>query len=262
MDEIQYGFFDRIKHSILTGKFYLDIRKETTGKAIKYFLLIVLLLTSITFIKTAFSMNAGLQEANIFVQNELPDFTLQDGRLTVHDPMPIVNEFDGGIVVIDTTGQYLEDVLDSYEMGIFVTTDRLVYKKNSIESQTMKFTELNGFELQKSDILFFVGKWSGAVIAVFVIVGILFSIAGKFIGLLVVSVLGIIINAIMKTGLKYDAIIRTSVYAMTLAMIINTAIGLTGFQIPFFFILYYGLISFYFYRAFRLSPDDAVYELE
>ena len=83
---------------------------------------------------------------------------------------------------------------------------------------------------------------------VFVFMGIFF-ILGKFISALIISLLGRAINSAKRTNLSYKGIFKISVYAMTLPLLICTALDFVPLRIPFIWVLFYAIAFIYVYGA-------------
>lgn len=242
------GFFKRIQLCLTQRGYGKTVVVESLGTAIKYFLLFMLIIGSITMVPISYDIITGLKETTQIIQQEVPEFRFENGYLECEREMPLIKEEGNSIFVIDTTGRFNEEILNSYESGIFISSTHLIQKSNSIEYRTVSFKDLDWLNFSKEDMIKFVDKWSApASIFVFVF-GLIIILAGKFINVVFVSMLGLIVNAIMKTRLLYENLFKLSVYAITLPTVVSMVAGLLKLTIPYFFWLYHMLTIYYLYR--------------
>ncbi len=81
MENKKIGFFSRIKIAVAKLENYGVFLEEKIAVAVKYFFLIVLILSiGITAIQT-YDMMKAFKKGYEYIQKELPDFTLENGNL-------------------------------------------------------------------------------------------------------------------------------------------------------------------------------------
>ncbi len=251
MEQTKTNFFQRLFYSITDFTFYQDVVKETIGKAIGYLFLFSLLISLLASIKPTIDFTNGLNGFSQVFQAEVPDFSFRNGELSIETDEPIIFNEGGQIIIIDTSGQYDESILNQYESGVVVTKNYAVNKENAVKTERIDFGELRELSFTKSQVAGFIPYFKYFSIAI-VLWFIISTIIGKLIGALVVSLLGLIINAVMKTTLIYSEIFRAGVYAMTLPSLLKVLVSLLPISIPFFFVAYYVIVGVYLAKAFSL----------
>ena len=80
------------------------------------------------------------------------DFTLKDGVLKIADSPLIFHPNLNEIIVIDTDDILQGDMLERYERGLVVNSDKITDKQNSIETNILYFKDLD-FDISQEQIL-------------------------------------------------------------------------------------------------------------
>ena len=249
MEEHKINFFQRIFKSITDFKFYMHIIKESLGRAFLYLVFLALLLGVVGLIRPIIEINIGINLAIQYFQADVPEFTFANGELDVQGEMPIIQGEEGGpVFIIDTSGQLDETILDGYESGVFISRYELINKENGYEKRRINFTQLGELRFTKSDVERWLPhlRWIHLVVIIFGLAG---AILIKFISTFFISILGLIVNAIKKAGLSYKDIYKLGIYGITLPAIIQMVISLIPIDIPFFSVIYYGIVVFYLWKA-------------
>ena len=212
-------------------------------------------------IKAEIGIDDAAKKMVTTLQTKFPDFELKDGHLKCSGVMPfLLNNADekDEVIIIDTSGKYTPEILDKYKSGAFFTESKVVYKKDAFETKTYNLSDVK-VNLTKADIINLITKWTlPALIFIFLIS--LFFIA-KLLGVFLLSIIGIIINKLMNAGLDYQTIFKICIYAIVLPSIIKFGLGMFNISIPYFWILYYGIASFYivkFIKEFNKLKEEAI----
>ncbi|MFL0245601.1 DUF1189 domain-containing protein [Candidatus Clostridium stratigraminis] len=252
MEKRNLSFGMRIINSVQGIKHYQDVLKESTGKAILYLLLISLILGFIGSIRGAFDANKGISEFIQIFNVNCPNFELKNGELSVDGNMPIVLSDDqDNYIVIDTTNNTNPDILDSHSKGILVLKDKMINKKNELQTQVTDFTSFQGFTLDKNTINRFL-PYVKAVIPFIFIGNIIWYFLGGLLSSLFLALFALIINGIFKVKLKYGQLYSLSIYALTTPLIINTIFKIFSIEHFSFYWLAYHIIA-YIYIGFALN---------
>jgi len=188
-----------------------------------------------------YDWNRGIMTAlNVFKEN-VPNFKLENGELNVEGEMPIIiDEDQGSVFIIDTSGATDETVLDKYPSGVFISKTKFVQKQNSMQNQATSFSSLKTVTVTKSDV----EKWIG--IAKFgnifiVILGPIFFFGFKFIAAFIVSLIGLLVNVFCKAKVTFGEMYKLSIYALTFSIILKVFFAVIAVKVPYFWILYYGI---------------------
>lgn len=246
------SFWMKIVSSVQGIKHYENVLKETTGKAVLYLLLISLLLGAIGAIRGAIEVNDGISRFIKIYNDKCPNYELKNGELSVDGSMPIVlSEDEDNYIVIDTTNNTNPDVLDSHSNGILLLKDKMIQKKNGIQTEVTDFKSLQEVTINKNIVNRYLPF--AKIIIPFIFLG---NILGYFLGGLISSLFlalfALIINGIFKTKLKYGQLYSLSIYALTTPLIINTLFKILNLEHFSFYWLIYHIIA-YAYIGFVLN---------
>lgn len=240
------NFFARVWAAIKDRAFAAQVVTESMGSAFKYFIIFVLIVGAIGMLKVGYEVNAGLQEASTALTNEIPDFSFSNGEFYFAGEMPYqVASDDGSIFVIDTTGKTDSSILADYKEGMLITATELIQKNNSIKYQSINFKDLAMFDLSRQKIVNYLDNWSAIIAILVFLIGLIAFVIGKMINIMMVSLIALIVNLFFKKRQLYEDLVKLSIYAITSSTIIKMILNLVGLTVPYFFVIYYGIVIFY-----------------
>lgn len=256
VEETKMNVFLKIFKSIGDFKAYKTFAKGKVGSAIFYLFIISLIFSIISLSVSFITLNEGVVYIKEDFMEKIPYFEFENGELTVHSDEPIIYEEDGGgIMIIDTTGEYDESALNDYEYGFFIGKDKIVQKENSIQTQTIDFSPLEELTFDKDTIEEYL-----YLVDVIFIVGMIIAFIFKFIGYIIValwfSIIALIVNSALKAKLPYLDLLKLSIHAITLPALIGSICSFIGITIPFFGGIYHAIVVFYLYKAIIYIKED------
>jgi len=244
MEEKQIGFFTKVKISLTSPKAYADLLKESMGKAIVYLLLICIIFGGIAAIKDIVTYEQVINNFSVNLKDKVPDFTFKDGELNVAGTMPIILDDDkGNPIIINTDATTDKSLLDNYSSGILITKTELFQKISPTSTKETSFESLKTMTFTNANL----SNWlniSKVLVFFTIIIEPLFFFGFKFISVLIITILGLILNAIFKSKLFFKELYKLSIYAITLSIIVK--VGFKLFDVPtgvfsLFSLLYYGI---------------------
>lgn len=246
------GFGKKFINSLYNFKAYNVFFNHSVGKGILYLFLLCLCLSTIGNIFAGFRINTALNTAQDTIDNNMPDFSFNNGQLSVDGEMPIVIHENKTIFYIDTENDVDPSVLDNYSDGILLTKDKMIQKQNNVQIQTLDLKQMQSFSFNKADISPALKGIKTFIIILRFIFYPLFSFIGKLASSFVIMGLGgLILNAILNKKLKYMDCVKLGMYSLTVPIILNVIKGIIGIQISYFFILYYGIALLYLFLGMK-----------
>ena len=254
MNDPGMGFFQKIFHSVAGfGKYRYFIRQRP-GKAVVYLLLLSLILGAVSLIPVVIDFNKTVSEFIVGFDKSVPNFTFENGKLSVEGDMPIIFGEGSSTLIIDTSSQADESLLNDYDTAVLITSDRMI-QKTYANKQVTNFSLMQGLRLNRDDV-----KRTLPILKLFsvlyMIIGVIVFICAKFISALIASLIGLMINAITGTKLPYRDLFKISVYSLTLPLFIGTLINLTGVHIPFLNLIFYLIAIAYLWGAINMINKD------
>lgn len=247
------SFIKRLKMSLFNFEQYHFIAADGAKRAIEYLSLLILIFTTVLTICINIKLENKIGEAVKFTEENIPNFTITDGKFHIESESPIVFEKDGYKLVIDNDADYTKynDEISNYEGNFVLLTQNNIiisaWPGNTVPFSYTDFTnKLKKSDLNKDDviniynkkktqigIILFVYTWAEAFMIYFL---------SSMIDALALTILGMITTKIVGIPLKFRAMFSMTVSAMTLSLILNMIYlcikTFTGFTIPQFQILY------------------------
>jgi len=235
MEVKKLNFFQKVARSLYSVKTYSIFNKLSVGKAFGYLMLLTVTLGILSSISPVIAYNQAIGYlSNEFVA-KVPAFELKDGIFTMEGKMPVRYESAGTVFVIDTTGKTTVDSLKAYRSYLLITKSAF-YNKQSLQEQTVKFKDLAGLTFTKDSVQKMIPLLNlvGIFIVLFVPVG--FFVVYLFFALLL-ALIGLIINAAVKSRLAFGNVFKLGIYALTLPTIFEVLFNAFSFNIPYFWLI-------------------------
>jgi hypothetical protein len=242
--------------SFFSTDFYRDVGLKWKGICFGY----LLLLLAICWIPMMVRIHLGFAG---FVKNEaptivdqVPEITITDGQVSIDEPQPYYVKLPDSnevIAIIDTTGtiQSIEDT----KAFCLLTKNSLIMKQSNFETRTYDLSQVKSFTVSSSGIMKFLHIIKKILVIILYPIALLGSYIYRIIQALIYAAIGLLFASICKVSLKYDALLRLAVVAMTPCMIIKTIFGLAGVHIPLAFLLFFLVTLAYLFFGVRVCSQ-------
>lgn len=274
--EIKKGFFKKVWYSINKIEKYSELSAEGFGKAIKYLVILVVILSLVSSIGTVYRTSIEVKNIAQYINEESPELTYSNEVLTVESQEPIIDENENfGKVIIDTNtddeqkiNEYLNSVKD--ENAIIILKNKLILKEIGLQGTTNYnykelFGEMGITEFNKQNLVDYLNGsammslYINLVLALFVYAFIIYFINTLF-NIIVISVFGYLTTIILKLKIRYVAIFNMAVYAITLPTILDILyVGINAFykySINYFDVMYILVASIYMIAAIFILKSE------
>lgn len=242
------GFFRQFLDSFLDFEAYRGIMFQSRWKTLKYFFLVFFIFFLIGGIPFALDLRTGAQEIVLYVEEEVPEFQLANGRLTVQGPQPIVLDGDGSsAILIDTSGQTDMSVTEEYDEGVFIFGDKVIVKEN-FRNQEFRFSDFEEVTFDKDRLvnLLPIVKWIMVVIFVF---SFFMKMTWVLITTVILAAIGLVISGILKKQLYFGSVWSASIYAFTLPLMVDAVQNQVYPALPYFWMVKWVLAIYILYRG-------------
>lgn len=262
-------YLDFIKRFYDVGA-YQKIYKQSVWRSLLYvFILSLIIYTAGAFVDVT-RLNKGLIEGANAVIQTLPDFSVEDGQLTMENEKYYKYSSEGNVLIVDLKD---EDDISNYKDAkttVMLKRDHIVLMANG-EQNSFKYSDiqksgvlqkLNITTLNKTSLLNSIPLMSQMfkkyAIIFFVFAYIFWLFLWKFWSILILSLIALIVGAIMKANLRYKEIFNISVYALTLPWIIKLAykFGSTYVSHSIYFLIYWAVAILYVSLAIRYIRNN------
>lgn len=271
------GFFKKVKYSIVNIEKYPEMATEGLGKALSYIAKLVVILAIILSVWTLMQTNQMIREGITYLQNEFPDFSYNEGVLTVNseEVITIENEQFGKIIVDtktdseETINQYINSI-NEYGVGALILKNRVVLKNVTMVGEVSynykeSFDSINLTTFNKQDVVNYVtgGQINSLYFSIFITLFI-YSFSMYFINTIwyaiIISLVGYFTMIMLKMKMRYVAIFNMAIYALTLSTILNIIYlivnMLFNFTIEYFSIMYVTVATIYLLAAIFILKTD------
>ena len=285
------SFFKRFKKAIFELEDYSSFLGEHLTIAFVYFFKLVFVVTLIVSLATTFKISSATNSLLNYINNELPDFSYSDGKISFNDYFEGYDHEFGVGIIGDSSNNVSEETLKSYKKkiydgnnGIIALQDKfiLIYNSREIEGdyQSLFKRNVNGQEVDFSeeiqisskadlqDLIYSVGP--AAIVASYsVIVFINLLVNNTFIilsDICVVAIFGWFASRICGIGFKLNPMIAISIYALTLPITLSVIFDIlflyTGFQLKYFDVIYLLIAYVYMIAAIFMIKYDLMKHTE
>lgn len=262
------NLFTRVKKAIFKFEDYEKFIVEPISKAIKYFFQIVFIFSLIITIALAFKMNKETKRTLSIIENEIPNFSISNGILELEENEDFEKYFENidlNIVMrkeenIDVNGMNLNS------NSMIFLNNKIIFKYQGF-SQELLYKDAFPEGITKENIINIrnTKEWIGIEISLCLIMLLIcFIMYSIFIAIdiLTLTILGMIINMIIKTAFRFKEILKISIYSLTLPMILyliyivsNILFGIT---IKYFEIAYDAISYIYLITVLLIMKADII----
>jgi hypothetical protein len=255
----RYTILHPLWMSFFSGSLYRDVGRTWRGAAFTY----LLLLLALNWIPFMVRLQIGLVR---FVKNDapalvrqIPSVRIQKGEVSTDVQTPyFINAPKTGkpLAIIDLTGQYTS--LDNSEAKILLTKTRAIIRQSPTETRIYDLSYIQSFSLDRARV----ESWLSVLKIWFVVLAyplaLLLSFAYRIVQALIYAVIGLVFSKILRASLSYPALVRLAVIAVTPAVWIDTARGLLGIRVPFWWPICFAIAMVYlFYGVHACSVQEA-----
>lgn len=236
------NFLKTIQNSIYSPGFYKEIPKKTFWQSLRYFLLLILLLTVMNiitlfqplFIETPKQIENFVQQAINCFPDDL-EIKISAGEVSTNVEEPyFIADCDPLSAVIDTKTPFAQAKFEEYNTFIWVTKDAVSVKDKDYQTRIYSLKGAQNFTLTKQSIDSFYNKfspylkWVGPVILVLTFLGIFIVYLLRLIQLLITSALIWLLGKIFKHELNFSSSYKIGLHASTLGLIVDLTVSATS----------------------------------
>src|SRR5690554_5536146 len=120
------NLIEQFGNSLWNFRSYHSLSRTRGGRSFLYIFLLFLLVYLISSVYNGVQMNNAIDFLQNTITENVPDFSLSNGKFTFAGEMPFQIEEEGFLFVIDTTGHTTLDDFKNTLNGILITEDEVV----------------------------------------------------------------------------------------------------------------------------------------
>lgn len=212
--------FKQLYVSIYSPKSISTFRFQGIGKTILFVFLLSLLSTIPTAYHFSSSLSEGLKGFDQIIQNELPNFKIENGLLSADSEKPIEFKEDDFFIILDDTGAYGIEEIEAKENAIGILSDRFVFSANG-QAQSYEYSLMN-MTLSKSDLTDITSQFNQLlpiILTILFAVMYLFGAFVKFIEVTILALFGLALKNSLQRKLNFKQVWVIAAYSTTLATV-------------------------------------------
>jgi hypothetical protein len=228
------------------------------GKTFLYIFFISVLSVLPIFINFVQNFNHIYDEAVRIINEEVPDFSIQDGKLHTDKNEPVIIEESGNSTfIIDSTGQTtVDDVETKYNDTLaFLQYDVVINLNN--QTQSMSYQQLGMEEMSRTEMQQFldsVGSVKSIIHAITFVLFYLIQVAGHIISITILALIGLILKNALKLNINYGHLWKLSTYAITLPTVFFMIMHFFRAIVPFASLINWTVMIIMLHLAMREIP--------
>ncbi|NLU35776.1 MAG: DUF1189 domain-containing protein [Clostridiales bacterium] len=247
------NLIEQFGNSIWNFRAYHSFSRTRGSRSFLYIFLLFLLVYLISSIYNGAQLNHGIGLLQGNLAENVPDFSLSNGKFYFAGEMPFRIEEEGFTFIIDTTGQTSLDDIKNTPNGILITENELIVVQMG-KTEITPLSMLAPLEISKDQIIQFLPALKMLIYIVFAI-GFIFAFAGKLFGILILSLAAKIATALFRQKLTFLNQWNVAIYASTLPTLLKLVHTLLGSPLGgFLFFIYWGLAIAYVFLGIYYMP--------
>lgn len=233
------SFLGEFKNSIISLQSYVNYPKQTFKQSIKYLILLVCILGTISLITPLIQFNSTISLISETQNKKIPEIHIKDGIVNINPDEEYLLESSNSIILINPDLKIKDFSLSKYNSGIVLTKNKLYIKLSSFYNEFWLSNELNTtIDSDFIDYLIPILKVLNPIIIIFGIIGVFIA------SIIPALILSFIINLTSNNiGLPFTGVLKMSIHAITLPMILKTIESILGKAVPFSGAIFY-IIAF------------------
>lgn len=267
------GFFSRVKIAVAKLENYSMFLEEKISVAVKYFFLIVLILSLVMGAVETYSVMKMVHKGYQYLCNEMPDFWYEDGRITWQEEVTAYDEEFDFYMITDSSDNLSDEKMKEYRntiksIGIVLLKDKVIYKTGTDEVayKYSDFLSEYGVDtmnkealIQEVDSLGMLGI--AATIFLLIVVSLyMIQVISIFMDWVVISIFAYLASRICRINMLFKSAFNISIYALTLSIILsmlyNIAYYIGGFYTEYFRLVYLLISYIYVVAAILMMKSD------
>ncbi len=243
------NIFKEMALSIYSYGSYGQFLKNKKSKVFGFGVLLMLLYFLIVYLIPGVVNMGSTSQMVETIRAEVPNFKLEDGVLWMEDTFEV--DTDSNYLYINTTPGFSLPYTDEsevtaafggYRQAILMDSEKAIVKDENGDVNILYFSNLD-IDFERKDIE---GLLPWFLALYYVLLGLLYIwiTALFFFGVLFVALLGMIAASCMKYQITFGKLYLMGVYSRTLSLLIKAVVSFLPFQIPFFWVINFGLSLF------------------
>ncbi|ARP43492.1 hypothetical protein GTHT12_01968 [Geobacillus thermodenitrificans] len=227
--------FVQLWKSLYSPKDIARFRFQGIGKTIGYLFLLTLLSVLPTFYYASTSLAESIRTTSALLRNDLPPFSIENGELQSAATEPIHIDQGGFTIIFDSTGEVTREEVERFPNAIALLKHEAVLVA-SHQAQHYSYATFPDVTITDEDVHTFITSLQSllpVLIPLFGLVLYVLACLGKFIGVCVFALFGLLFAGMLDKKLRYRHTWIMAAYAITLSTIFFTLMETVQTIVPY-----------------------------
>lgn len=258
------NIFQQFFKSLYSPQTVAKFRFQGIGKTILYVFVLMMITTSIAAYQLGSTISTVVQQFQVDLQNELPDFEIKNSVLISDLDEPLYITQNGDLFIFDSSGTLtVSDIEKQYKNALALLETEAVFVSDGVAEsfRYREFGNVNFTKEQVEELTETVVELLPLIISIVVFILFLVLTTLKYIGIFVLTLFGIIIRKNTETALSYKQVWILCAYAVTLPTVFFAITDSLNIVIPLSFTLYWIVAVIMLYLIFKEIPKPKVEEV-
>lgn len=248
----RYSIVHPLYLSFYSGSLYQDVARNWKGLCLTY----LLALLALSVIPGVMEVRADLTtyfntEAPRLVR-QVPTITITDGKVSINKPQPyyIEDQKTGKpVMIIDTTGKITS--LKESPAVILLTKTSMLVKTDKTETRTFDLSDIKNLVVDRRVIYDWMDTFQDWFVFIFYPLALAFSFLLHVVEVIFYALVGLIFARSMRATLRFRAVVRLAVVALTPSVIAGMLLSVAGINVQYWWYISMMISTAYVYFAVR-----------
>ena len=253
----RFQIYEALWLSFFSRELYQDVARHWSGTTFLYLLLVVALSgVPATIQKHHWFQQLKGENAEALLA-QIPTIEVREGQVSVDVDTPyfIKDPINGEILlVIDTTGEITS--VEDTSSGLLLTRTDFVFKLDNQDTRSIPLSQYGDFTVDREDAAFFLNFTVNWVAVLTYPFEVLFSFLYRIVQAFFYAAIGILFARSAGAALKYPALLRLAIVAVTPAIVLATAARTLGVTVPWSWLIWFAVAMAYLHYGITAAAED------
>lgn len=255
----RYSIVNALYMSFYSKPLYRDVARNWKGLCLTY----LFALLALSVIPGVMELQTNLTtffntEAPRFVK-QLPTITITDGKASITKPQPyyIKDEKTGKpVAIIDTTGKIKS--LKGSPASLLITRTSVIVKMDADETRTFDLSDIKSLVVDRRAVYDWMDSFQDWSAFIFYPIALVFSFLYHLVEMIFYAAVGLMFARSLQANLRFRAVVRLAVIAMTPSVVLGVLIAVAGLSVPYWWYVSLVISVAYVYFAVRANSGTEV----
>lgn len=218
------SIFKQFYKSLYSPKDIASFRFQGIGKTILFVFFLALLSMLPTAYIISSDISATVENFEELLSEDLPEFTIENGKLHSSYNEPFIIEKDEFSFILDSSGELTEEDVKEFNNSLVLLQSKALLK-TTFNTQTFDYSMVEGIPVTSKELVSFFNTFkTGLPIVIPVILLIFFIMVSglKFIEVTFIAVIGLLLKNIVKLNLRFRHTWVMAAYSVTIPTVFFT----------------------------------------